>query len=276
MRSARRNIWSTSWETNSTVVPCLGRLAARSSTWAVSATPEGGGRLVQDEQLGAVPHGPGHRHQLPLPARQVPDQGRGVRQGDARAGPGRRRRRCGGGSPRTSSAATPAEQQIGGHVQVVAERQVLPHHGHAFPPATSTSGQPPGGRRNLTDPLFGAMSPARQRTSVDLPAPFSPARATTSPRRTSRSTRSSARSVPNWTETPRADSSGCSSGVGGRRSEVAAGLTISGVAAVAARAARPRRPFGGREAIRMPIGVIVACAWPDAAGRPEFHGFGPA
>ncbi len=52
---------------------------------------------------------------------------------------------------------------------------------------------------SMISPAVGAMSPARQRTSVVLPAPFSPARATTSPGRMFRSMPSSARTGPKLT-----------------------------------------------------------------------------
>src|SRR5262249_35599126 len=57
-------------------------------------------------------------------------------------------------------------------------------------------------------PPAGAMSPAMQRTSVVLPAPFSPASAMSSPGRTLRSTPSSARTAPNLTSSPDTVSSG--------------------------------------------------------------------
>src|SRR5690348_2436427 len=57
-------------------------------------------------------------------------------------------------------------------------------------------------------PPAGAMSPEMQRTSVVLPAPFSPASATSSPGRRHRSTWSSARSGPNRAASPWTDSSG--------------------------------------------------------------------
>ena len=57
-------------------------------------------------------------------------------------------------------------------------------------------------------PPAGAMSPAMQRTSVVLPAPFSPASAMSSPGRTLRSTLSSARTAPNLTSSPDTVSSG--------------------------------------------------------------------
>ncbi len=101
---------------------------------------EGSGGLVQDEQLRPVPHGSGHRHQLALPAREGPDDGRGVRQRDAqpveqRGGIGMR---PGGGEHHP--ARLPAEKQVGGHVEVVAQSQVLPDHGHA-----QALGAPPAG-----------------------------------------------------------------------------------------------------------------------------------
>ena len=68
-------------------------------------------------------------------------------------------------------------------------------------------------------PEVGAMSPAMQRTSVLLPAPFSPASATTSPARTVRSTESRAVSGPNRTPSP--DTASCAAAT------ALAGLTMA-------------------------------------------------
>ena len=58
------------------------------------------------------------------------------------------------------------------------------------------------------DPDTGVTSPATDRMSVVLPAPFSPASATTSPARSARLTRSSAVSAPKRTVSPDTESSG--------------------------------------------------------------------
>ncbi len=58
------------------------------------------------------------------------------------------------------------------------------------------------------DPVVGSMSPPMHRTSVVLPAPFSPARATISPSPTVRLTPSSARTGPKLTARSDTDSSG--------------------------------------------------------------------
>ena len=53
------------------------------------------------------------------------------------------------------------------------------------------------------EPEVGAWTPARTLTSVDLPAPLSPTRATTSPARTSRSMSVRAETAPNCLQMPR-------------------------------------------------------------------------
>src|SRR3954451_5190752 len=57
-------------------------------------------------------------------------------------------------------------------------------------------------------PSSGLFTPAIVFTSVDLPAPLSPTRATTSPGCTARSTSVSAWTAPNRLETPRSSSTG--------------------------------------------------------------------
>ncbi len=73
--------------------------------------------------------------------------------------------------------------------------QTTPTPCRAAETGSAGSGLPP----SRISPLLGAMSPARQRTSVVLPAPFSPASATTSPALISRSIPSSARTGPKLT-----------------------------------------------------------------------------
>ena len=99
-------------------------------------------------------------------------------------------------------------------------------------------------------PELGATSPAMQRTSVDLPAPFSPASATSSPARTSRSTCSIALIGPNRALSPRTASSG-GSPAGGREPFEAGSSAIPHIVAHAARG--PRQ--GRRETAPRWIGV---------------------
>ena len=73
---------------------------------------------------------------------------------------------------------------------------------------------------NLIIPDVGWWTPARILTSVDLPAPLSPTRATTSPAWTSRSMSVSAETAPKFFETPRRLSTG--SPMGG----AASGLSV--------------------------------------------------
>ena len=66
-------------------------------------------------------------------------------------------------------------------------------------------------------PRSGRCTPPRMRTSVDLPAPFSPTSACTSPASTSKSTPSSARVAPKCLDTPRALPAGLVMPVASRR-----------------------------------------------------------
>src|SRR5437899_9006857 len=66
---------------------------------------------------------------------------------------------------------------------------------------------------NRMSPLSGECVPATHLTSVDFPAPLSPTRAMTSPRRTSKSTSDSACTEPNDFVMPRSWRSGVSSTV---------------------------------------------------------------
>ena len=183
IRSASRNISSVSWQDSRIVVPCARSRVISRSTSAASCTPSDGGRLVEQQQPGVVRHRPGDRHHLPLPAGQHPDRPRGVPQRDAEPveQPARVlvQRHVGEQVP----AALVAEHHVRGDVQVVGQGQVLPDH--ADPELRGGGGDgatacPP----TRIVPDAGVTSPATARISVVLPAPFSPASATTSPART--------------------------------------------------------------------------------------------
>src|SRR5215475_5523197 len=60
---------------------------------------------------------------------------------------------------------------------------------------------------NVTVPLVGTVSPARQLKKVDLPAPFGPIRPMISPSATERSALRTAKKLPNAFDTPLASSS---------------------------------------------------------------------
>ena len=83
-------------------------------------------------------------------------------------------------------------------------------------------------------PALGWISPYRILTRVDLPAPFSPSSACTSPRRRSRSIRSLAVNAPKRLVMPRRLANGASKGVG---------EDMSGMANHSCKAAASRRPL---------------------------------
>src|SRR5688500_40334 len=78
-----------------------------------------------------------------------------------------------------------------------------------------------GNPHNNAEPKVGRMSPRRIRTSVVLPAPFGPRSATTSPARTWKSIRSSARMSPKRRDTP--ESSPIGSGSDGMTDSISEG-----------------------------------------------------
>ena len=129
MRSASRNIWSMSWQASMIVVPCSLRFMISASTCADSLTPSEAVGSSRASSRGLLAHRPRHRDQLPLPAGQRPDVAGGVHQRDAQ----RVQDRCGGrvkaGIGHHQPPRLPAEQDVRRHVQVVAQRQVLPDHG---------------------------------------------------------------------------------------------------------------------------------------------------
>jgi hypothetical protein len=86
-------------------------------------------RLVQGQQPRPAAHGPGHRHQLPLPAGQRADGQGGVLQRDAQRAQQRRSGRVEPGLGPHQPPRLLAEQDVSRDIQVVAQRQVLPDHG---------------------------------------------------------------------------------------------------------------------------------------------------
>ena len=77
-----------------------------------------------------------------------------------------------------------AEHDVGGDVEVVADAVVLPQHLDARPAHELSASEASERRRTRSSPASGSMMRAMHDTSDDLPAPVSPTRATTSPRRT--------------------------------------------------------------------------------------------
>ncbi len=104
--------------------------------------------------------------------------------------------------PRNRLAATSRLSQNAPSCQTTARPRLTP-------PALDRTFAPP----MFTSPNRGVMSPAMQRTRVDLPAPFSPMRATSCPGHTSKFTSSSAGKRPKLTDTRLTRSSGGPEGV---------------------------------------------------------------
>ena len=154
------------------------------------------------------------------------------------------------------------EEQVVDDVEVVAEREVLVHGGDAERgrrPVASASMAPACPRRGLT-PSSGGTMPAMVLTSVDLPAPLSPTRATTSPARTSKSTSVSAWTAPNRLLIPRSGQQR------GRGHGVLPPVGVSSAhwdaaAAVQASLNGARRRSARRSRIRPPRRCPSCCPW---------------
>ena len=88
-------------------------------------------RLVEHDQPGVAVERPGHGDGLALPARQRRHRPGQVRDRDVE--PGQHPPGLGVhlGPVEHDLGPLPAEEQVGDRVEVVAQRQVLPHHGHA-------------------------------------------------------------------------------------------------------------------------------------------------
>ena len=94
--------------------------------------PERCGGLVEGQQPRLAAHGAGHGHQLALAARQGADQAGGVPDRDTETVQQRRRGRVETAFREDHPARLPAEQNVRRHVEVLAQRQVLPDHGDAL------------------------------------------------------------------------------------------------------------------------------------------------
>ena len=165
---------------------------ARSTANSASTSPRGedGGRLVEDQDLGPPVERLEDLDPLAHPDRQVADPGRGIdlqavplgELGHARRGRGavERAGRGTGSAPITTFSATVSEGN---------SRKSLVHHAEPVRDGVGGRAEPQPGRR--------AAGRARRRggagrssidISVDLPAPFSPTTACTSPGAMARST----------------------------------------------------------------------------------------
>ena len=208
IRSASRNIWSMSWQASRIVVPRSRRRAISCSTWADSMTPSEavGSSSSSSRGLRAIARATATNWRWP-PGQRPYGPGR-VRERDLVAPQHRR----GGGVEadvgQQAPAPLPAEQQVRGDVQVVAQRQVLPDHRDPLARRPPPGRAAPACRRARSSRCVARMSPAMQRTSVVLPAPFSPPGPRARRAGPRESTPCRARSGPNRTASPDTESSG--------------------------------------------------------------------
>ncbi len=99
---------------------------------ALADTKREGG-LVQDQQPGPVQHGPGHRQELAHPPGQVTHAGGGVGQRDAEALQESDRLLVQRSVVEEQPPPLTAQEEVGSHVQVVAQLGVLADDGDAAP-----------------------------------------------------------------------------------------------------------------------------------------------
>jgi len=216
MRLARRNIWSMSWQASKIVVPCCRSPMISSSTCTASFTPseEVGSSRASSRGLRPMARATATSCRCPpvseRTSRVVSLSGMRSEASSSVAAmwdrvsdiSSRRRSR-----PSMMLAATSRFSHRARSCQTTAIPCLI---------AAAWSG---GMRRPAknTSPLSGTTSPAMQRTRVVLPAPFSPARATSSPVCTLRLTSSRARSRPKLTLSPDTVSSGAAKAPGPER-----------------------------------------------------------
>ena len=120
-------------------------------------------------------------------------------------------RGCGAPSPPRRGrrpADLPAEEEVADDIEVVAQREVLVDGRDAQVLGVVGARDLDGAALPLDDALSAGPTPAITLTRVDLPAPLSPTRATTSPAWISSSTSVRAWTAPNRLETPRNASRG--------------------------------------------------------------------
>ena len=181
-------------------------------------------RLVEQHDLRLAEQRAGDRDLLALAAGERPDLACAGSGSSPRGWRAARRVRCSivASSSWRETCPAPgrdlllAEEEVGDDVEVVAEREVLvdgrdPELGRVLRPRDRDLAR----RRSGSSPSSAAWMPAIVLTSVDLPAPLSPTRPTTSPAWTAKSTRSRAWTGPKRLLTP---SSARSGAVGAHRS----------------------------------------------------------
>ena len=206
MRSASRNIWLMSWQASTTVVPCSRTRAIRSSTSADSCTPSAAVGSSSSSSRGCC----AMARATATSWRWPPDSERTERPGSRSGTPSRANSRAASLRIRTSentwrrcsrpSRTFEATSRLS-HSARSCQTTSMPRRFALI--GSGGTGRP----SSATTPDVGAMSPAMQRTRVLLPAPFSPARATSSPGRTVRSTPCRAVSGPNRAPSPETVSS---------------------------------------------------------------------
>ena len=112
-----------------------------------------------------------------MPSGEGADDGGGVGQRDTEAAAGVRSLLVQRSVVEEAAAVPPAQEEVGSHVEVVAQFGVLADDRESRaderPGAADGTGRP---SRRIS-PTVGVTSPATQPTKVVLPAPFSPARA---------------------------------------------------------------------------------------------------
>ncbi len=233
MRSASRNICSTSWETSKMVVPCRRRLVMSPSTWAVSVTPRDAVGSSRTSSCGCQLIARATASSWRCPRERV----RTPREGSSSGIPRVRRMpvavaRCRVSESRNQRRSRPSRMFAAMSRLSQSARSCQTT---ATPRRSTAAGSAGTGRpaRSIS-PAAGAMSPEMQRTSVVLPAPFSPASPTSSPGRRHRLTWSSARSGPNRAASPWMDSSG-------RGPVGTGGATLAAIAALWRFQCRPAR-----------------------------------
>ena len=185
IRSARRKTWSTSWETSSVVVPAAFSFIMSSSTWRVSITPSEAVGSSKTSNSGRV-----------CIARTTASNCRCPADSECT------RRSLSSLIPYEARMALVARKFLSSEVnhrprsrprnRLLATSK-LSHkaascHTTASPAEAAAAFERTRVPFRATSPPSGMMSPAMQRTSVDLPAPFSPTSATNPPVATSKST----------------------------------------------------------------------------------------
>ncbi len=193
IRSASRNIWSMSWQASRIVVPRSRNRAIRSSTWAASLTPSAAVGSSSSSSRGMRAIALATATSWRWPPDSVPTLRVVSRSGISRF----RSTEAAAAWKRTSDSSCQRRSRPSSRFEATSRlsQSARSCQTTATPwRAAASRSRDTGLPSKWTSPLVGRMSAAMQRTRVVLPAPFSPARATSSPGRTARSTPSRARS----------------------------------------------------------------------------------